>query len=250
MNEILTVATEAARQAGAYQREQFTTDSEYDYKAPGDPVSEIDYRSEEIIMNRLSSAFPDDQIISEESGTIGEGANRWIIDPLDGTSNYVRGIPDFTVSIALERDDQVDAGVIYRPMSDDLFVAARGTDTADMGAPIGVSETNSLTGALVAVPYSSSHKSRTGVWDVHRSLGSTVEGIRSTGSGALDLAHLATGITDVVYAFDQSVWDCAAGQLLVEIAGGEITGHDGRPPDIGDFIATNGVLQHEIETFI
>ncbi|MFC4542844.1 inositol monophosphatase family protein [Halosolutus amylolyticus] len=241
-NRYLDIAIEAARQAGRYQREQFGITLEYDYKSSGDPISRIDHESERLILDRLTAAFPDHAILSEERGTIGSGENRWIVDPLDGTSNYVRGIPDFAVSIALEVDDRLHTGVIYRPMSDDLYAATLESDgvVSEESTAIGVSETNALENALVSVPYSSACTDRAAVWETHRALGSNVEGLRSSGSGALDLAYLAAGRTDAACGFEQSEWDRAAGLLLVEAAGGEIARVD------GDFVASNRRLHGDV----
>jgi myo-inositol-1(or 4)-monophosphatase len=250
MSSYLTVAIDAATTAGAYQREQFGSVSDYEYKAPGDPLSEIDQESERMIIDRLSAEFPDHAILSEERGVVGEGDARWIVDPLDGTSNFLRGIRDFSVSIALELDGQVHTGVVYRPMSDDVFAATRGGESFAEGVTLGVSDTAALDSALVSVPYSSSNSRHEDVWATHRSLGTHVEGIRSSGSGALDLAYLAAGITDAACGFGQNEWDCAAGLLLVESAGGQITDHRGAPDYDGDFVASNRTLHDDVLTCV
>jgi len=247
MSEYLPVAIEAAKAAGEYQRDRFGEITEHDYKSPGDPVSEVDHRSEALITERLSSSFPKHAILSEESGMTGNHEATWVVDPLDGTSNYIRGLPDFTVSIALSIDGETAVGVVYRPVSDDLFAASKRSEPPDEAVSLGVSERDVVEEALVAVPYSSQHKDRDRVWETHRHFGSRAEGIRSSGSGALDLANLARGVTDVVYAFDQSEWDRTAGRFLVETAGGVVTGHDGDATSGGDFVASNGRL-HETAT--
>lgn len=242
MPEYLSVAVEAAKIAGEYQRRRFREISEHDYKSPGNPVSEMDHRSETLILEHLSSSFPNHAILSEESGRTGEHEAKWIVDPLDGTSNYLRGLPDFTVSIGLSIGGETELGVVYRPISDDLFAASKRSDPPDEAVTLGVSDRDATEAALVAVPYSSQHKDRDRVWETHRYFGSRAEGIRSSGSGALDLANLASGVTDLVYAFDQSEWDRTAGLFLVEAAGGVVTGHDGGVASDGDFIASNGAL--------
>lgn len=242
MPEYLSVAVEAAKIAGEYQRRQFREISEHDYKSPGNPVSEVDLRSETLIVDHLSSSFPNHAILSEESGMTGEHEVKWIVDPLDGTSNYLRGLPDFTVSIALSIGGETDLGVVYRPVSDDLFAASERSDPPEEAVALGISDRDATETALVAVPYSSQRKGRDRVWETHQYFGSRAEGIRSSGSGALDLANLASGVIDLVYAFDQSEWDRTAGQYLVEAAGGVVTGHDGGAASDGDFLASNGVL--------
>lgn len=246
MSGHLQVAVTAAQLAGQYQREQLDTISHHEYKSRGDPVSEVDLESERIILDHLSSEFPDYAILSEEAGAIGNSDKRWIVDPLDGTSNYIRNHPDFSVSIALELSGQLDTGVIYRPASDALFVATRNNGTDGCGRTLGVSDTDALANALVALPYSSSCKRREDIWSTHRSVGAKTEGMRLTGSGALDLAYLASGTFDAVYGFEQSLWDRAAGLLLVEMAGGQITDHRGRDDYAADFVASNGELHQDI----
>lgn len=255
----LNIAAEAARHAGLYQREQFGTIDDYQYKSPGDPISEIDHESERRILKRLTTEFPDHAVLSEERGLVGaddgDPTHKWIVDPLDGTSNYLREIPEFAVSIAFETEGTIEAGVVYRPMSDTLFAASRGGATAaDVeGVPLGVASTERLPSALVAIPYSSSYSERDAVWFAHQEFGSRVEGFRSSGSGALDLAYLAAGRIDAVIGFDQSRWDCAAGHLLAETAGATVTNFAGEPDYSDDFVATNGHLHtsvlDEIGTF-
>ena len=248
MVERLSVAVAAAREAGRYQREQFgtVTDDGYEYKSPGDPVSEIDHESERVIVERLRDAFPEHGLLSEERGVVAEGRGRWIVDPLDGTSNYLRGHPDFTVSIAYERDEALDTGVVYRPTSDELFAASRNGGVHDDSVALNTAGTSERESALVALPYSSSAPDRDDLWATHRALGSTVEGIRSSGSCALDLAYLAAGTIDAVCGFDQSRWDRAAGLALATLAGGRVTDHDGRDRSGENFVASNGPLHEEV----
>ncbi|PSP88143.1 inositol monophosphatase [Halobacteriales archaeon QS_4_69_34] len=246
MAEYLEAATEAARLAGTHQREQFGTLHGHEYKSPGDPVSAVDHESERLIIEHLTARFPGCAILSEERGGVGDGEERWIVDPLDGTSNYVRGHPAFSVSIALEIAGELRVGVVYVPMRDDLYAVSRDSEGFDDGPAIGVSETDRLDSALVAIPYSSSGTDRDDLWATHRTLGSAVEGLRSTGSGALDLAYLAAGITDAACGFGQSRWDRAAGLVLVEAAGGQVTDHEGRADHDGDFVASNGLLHGDV----
>jgi len=144
---------------------------------------------------------------------MGDHETKWIVDPLDGTSNYLRGLPDFTVSIGLSVGGETELGVVYRPVSDELFAASKRSEPPDEAVTLGVSDRDAIEEALVAIPYSSRNKDRDRVWETHRYFGSQVEGLRSTGSGALDLANLASGVTDIVYAFDQSEWDRTAGRF-------------------------------------
>lgn len=252
MSNFLDVAVSAARDAGAYQREHFGTIDNHEYKSPGDPISEVDHESERRIIEQLTTAFPDHAVLSEERGLvgadIGDPTHKWIVDPLDGTSNFLRESPEFAVSIALEVEGILEAGVVYRPMSDTLFAASRNDATpADVDSvPLDVARTERLTSALVAIPYSSSRLQRDAVWRTHRELGSRVEGLRSSGSGALDLAYLAAGRLDAVVGFDQSRWDCAAGFLLAETAGATVTNLAGEQDYGEDFVWTNGHLHSSV----
>lgn len=240
LSKALQTATEAARLAGEFQRSAFADDHEADYKGPGDPVSEIDLESERRILNHITDVYPSHAILSEERGEVGQREVRWIVDPLDGTSNYLRGLPDFCVSIALEVEGALRLGVVYRPMSDDVYAASLSGDSPPDGVPLTASGTTNPESALVSIPYSSSRADRDDVWTTHRALGSTIEGIRSTGSGALDLAYVAAGYTDAACGFNQSLWDRAAGEVLVEAASGRLTDHEGGANPGGDFLASNG----------
>lgn len=246
MTEYMETAVEAAQLAGAYQRTRFDSTREYEYKAPGDPVSEVDRESERLILDHLDDSYPDHAVLSEERGAVGDAARRWIVDPLDGTSNFVRGHPDFTVSIALEDDGELLTGVVYRPMSDDLYAVSRDRGVHEDSIALDVSRTERLDQAVVSIPYSSSCMKRAEVWETHRRLGSITEGVRATGSGALDLAYLAAGATDAVCGFEQSEWDRAAGLFLVEHAGGTVSDHQGATRHAGDFVASNASLHQAV----
>lgn len=250
MKDVLDTAIQAARRAGEYQRNNYTEPQQYQYKSEGDPVSEIDRESESRIIEFITDRHPSHAILSEETGAVGNSSHRWIVDPLDGTSNYVRGLPDFAVSIALEVDGTLQIGVVYRPLTDDLYAAARDGTTPDDGIALSTSATDRPESSLAAISYSSSRTDRGAVWETHRRVGSEVEGIRSSGSGALDLAYLAAGKIDAVCGFDQSRWDSAAGLLLIEAAGGSVThGVVGRESD-GDFVASNGQLHSNFIKYV
>lgn len=250
MAEFLRVAADAARRAGEYQREQFGSPVDFEYKSPSDPVSEVDRESDRRIEDRLLTAFPDHAVRSEERGRIGDdgATHTWIVDPLDGSANFLHGDPDFAVSIALAADDTVVAGVVYRPMSDTLYAAARTDDAvvADVegleNEAVGVSDRSRLQTAHVALPYPPSGARRDDVWATHRALGGAGAGIRTSGAAALDLSSLAAGRLDAVVGFDHRRWDVAAGLLLVELAGGRTVDRTDGHDEGGDFLATNGDL--------
>lgn len=248
MSEYLRVAAEAARLAGEYQRDRFGTTADHEYKSPGDPVSEVDHESERRIVDRILAAFPDHAVLCEERGLVGseEGEDTWIVDPLDGTSNFLRDDPDFAVSIALECENVLRAGVVYRPMSDTLYAASRDGPGGVDGTDIGVSPVDRLEQSFVALPYSPERADRDDIWTTYRALGERVEGIRTSGASALDLAYLATGRIDAVVGFDHRRWDCAAGVLLVDVAGGRVVDDTDGPDNTGDFAATNGHLHEAV----
>ncbi len=239
MSGHLQTAIEAARAAGDRQLAEFRTDG-IDYE-PADGAA-IDRESERLILSRLREAYPDHAVVTEETGVIGDGSDRWIVDPLDGTANYVRGVEAFAVSIAFERDNRLEAGVVYHPPSGTLYAASR--EAGVVGSTLGVSDTGRLSRGLVSVPYASASVDRNELWSTHRRLATRTAGIRSSGAGALDLARVAAGLTDAACGFDQHEWDRAAGLLLVELAGGRVTDHDGRDAPDGDFLVSNGRI-HE-----
>ena len=211
-----------------------------DGQRPIEGESAIDRESESLIVERLREAYPDHRVLTEEAGRIDGGGARWIVDPLDGTANYLRGLPAFAVSIAFERDGQVEAGVVYHPPRDELYAATRDGWVPEEAVSLGVSAVTDTERAFVSVPYASDSLDRPALWDSQRRIARQVAGVRSTGAGALDLATVAAGRTDAACGFDQHEWDRAAGLLLVAAAGGRVTDHCGGRPVGGDFLASNG----------
>lgn len=202
-------------------------------KAPKDLVSEADLASQDAIYEIIHEAFPDHDFLGEEDET-GNHENRksdfrWIVDPLDGTVNYVHRLPAFSVSVALEHCGQVQAGVVYDPIANECYSAVRGEGAFLNGERISVSACDSLRTALVVASLS------TGVSrdspEIDRFLNVLVEcqALRRLGSAALNLAYLAAGRLDAYWATSVKVWDVAAGVLLVQEAGGFLTGVEGEP---------------------
>lgn len=227
----LSAAKKAARGAGAILRGGFGQAHSVRMKGPTDPVTEMDQAAEEYILHLLRAATPNYGFLAEESGTIpGKAEVRWIIDPLDGTVNYSRGSPWFGVSIALERAGELEVGVVYAPLRDELFVARRGGGATLNGHPIRVHPTESLASAVLSTgfPYDA--------WTRPEDLGAEVGyfvkrvlGIRSTGSAALALASVAAGRYDAHWEAGLSPYDTAAGILLVREAGGRVSDYAGSP---------------------
>jgi myo-inositol-1(or 4)-monophosphatase len=205
-----------------------------------DFASEVDRAAEAEIIRELKRAFPGHAILAEESGEIGKAKQVWVIDPLDGTHNYLRGFPHFSVSIALLENGEPMHGVVYDPLRDELFTASRGDGAYLNDRRIRVSPRTELTGALLATgfPYRQRAHIDTQI-GMTRALLDQAEDIRRTGSAALDLAYVANGRFDGYFESGLQPWDMAAGCLLVREAGGrfcDFVGRDGLP-DSGNLVA-------------
>ncbi|CAA9579742.1 MAG: Inositol-1-monophosphatase [uncultured Thermomicrobiales bacterium] len=247
----LPVAVAAAREAGALLRERFGRPHDVRLKGAVDLVTEADTGAEALIAARLRAAFPDHRLLGEEGARGAEGGGSgavspygWVVDPLDGTTNYAHGFPHFAVSIALERDGAPLVGVVYDPIRDELFAAASGAGATLNGGPIRVSATDRPIAAMLATGFAYDLAERGAQAVVWRSLLDRVQSIRQTGSAALNLAYVAAGRLDGYWERPLRPWDMAAGALLVTEAGGRVTDPAGGPFDpYGDgALATNGPL--------
>jgi myo-inositol-1(or 4)-monophosphatase len=227
MHPLLNVAFAAARHAGKTMMRQFErvdtlTITE---KHKNDFVTEVDKQAERIIIDALQQAFPEHGILSEESGSVKQNDEYlWIIDPLDGTQNYIRGIPQFSISIALQYKGQIEHGLVYDPAKDELFSASRGQGTRLNDHRLRVSQTQQLDQALLGTGFPFRHPHYLN--DYLRSfekLYPSVCDIRRMGSAALDLAYVAAGRFDGFWEYGLSPWDIAAGSLLVTEAGGFVS---------------------------
>ena len=243
-------AVEIAREAGAFLKERLHAAHTIDFKGEINLVTEVDRFSEEIITSRIQELFPDHDIIAEECTNITRGSDyRWIIDPLDGTTNYAHGYPVFCVSIALQRMGEVILGVIYHPMLEELFVAERGEGAFLQKKEIHVSTTKCLTEGLVATgfPYDVRENCRDALTYFNEMI-PKAQAIRRAGSAALDLAYLAAGRFDGFWELRLQPWDTAAGWLMVEEAGGVVTDFSGNPYclESPDIVASNGRIHEEL----
>ncbi len=240
----LHLAIETAREAGALLLERVDGPLETRQKgARGDLVTIADRASETLIVERLLAGFPDSAILGEEGGThAGTSGERWIVDPLDGTTNYAHGYPMYCVSIAYERAGEVLAGVIYAPRLGELFAAAKGRGATRNGAPIRVSAAGTLDDALVCTGFVPARYERNGANFAR--LSHLAQAVRRDGSAALDAAFVACGTFDAFWEFDLKAWDVAAGGLIVREAGGTVTAIDGSAYAVegGSFLATNGAI--------
>ena len=207
-----------------------------------DFVSEVDKLAEAEIIKELRRAYPDHAILAEESGATGKGPLTWVIDPLDGTHNYLRGIPHFSVSIALLEKGVPIHAVVFDPLRDELYTASKGDGAYINDRRMRVSKRENLGGAMIATGFPFRHREHlTAQLDMTRALLGQAEDIRRSGSAALDLAYVAAGRYDGYFEIGLKPWDMAAGVLLVHEAGGrycDFAGRDGIPAS-GNIIAGN-----------
>jgi myo-inositol-1(or 4)-monophosphatase len=239
----LQVALAAAEASARLLRRGFGRVHQVSHKGLVDLVTEQDRRSEETIVAMIRQAFPDHAILAEESGRNGQSATcRWIVDPLDGTTNYAHGYPVFCVSIAYEEAGQLTLGVIVDVLRRERFVAQRGQGATLNGRPIQVSATETLIESLVETgfPYDRARMAR--ALAQFNQLAYLTQGLRRAGAAALDLAYVAAGRADGFWEATISPWDVAAGALLVQEAGGTVSRLDGSPyrVDCTEIAATNG----------
>ena len=250
MHPMLNIAVRAARSAGniiARYADQVDTLS-VSNKSPNDFVSEVDQRAEQEIIRIIHKAYPEHAILAEESGQHEGNEYEWIIDPLDGTTNFLYGFPQFAVSIALRHKGRLEQAVVYDPMRQELFTASRGGGATLNGRRIRVTNRGSLEGALLGtgIPFRESQA----IWndayfDMMKSLIPSSAGIRRAGSAALDLAYVASGRLDGFWELGLNLWDIAAGVLLIEEAGGLISGIAGKP----DHLETGHVVSGNPRVF-
>ncbi|MCB1464392.1 MAG: inositol monophosphatase [Nitratireductor sp.] len=228
LNVMVNAATKAgrglARDFGEVQNLQVSV------KGPGDFVSSADRRAEDVIRTELQKARPDYGLLMEESGTI-EGRDkqhRWIVDPLDGTTNFLHGIPVFAISIALEREGQIVAGVIYNPAMDELYVAERGQGAFFNDRRLRVAGRRELATCVVGTGIPHLGKREHGKFlEQQRRVMLEVSGVRRMGAAALDLAYVAAGRLDGFWEQGLSAWDIAAGVLMIREAGGYVSDFSG-----------------------
>ncbi len=225
MHPMLNIAVRAARQAGNIIARSFPhVDSlSVDTKSRNDFVSDVDRLAEQEIINTIHKAYPDHAILAEESGSSGDSEYVWIIDPLDGTTNFLHGFPQFAVSIALSFRGKLDQAVVYDPISQDLYTASRGAGAQLNGRRIRVASRKTLDGALLGTGFPFKDNGLLDTYlDTFKALFGDTAGIRRPGSAALDLAYVAAGRIDGFWEFALNPWDMAAGALLIQEAGGKV----------------------------
>ncbi|HFE32469.1 MAG TPA: inositol-1-monophosphatase [Gammaproteobacteria bacterium] len=245
MHPMLNIAVRAARRAGNHIARASDDIDRLDIvtKAPNDFVSQVDQQAEQIIIEILRDAYPDHSILAEESGEQGNDPEyQWIIDPLDGTTNFLHGFPQFAVSIALKVRGRLEQAVVYDPMRQELFTASRGAGAQLNDRRIRVSKHRGLDGALLGTgfPFKQQHH-LDAYLATFRALFPMTAGIRRPGSAALDLAYVAAGRLDGFWEIGLSPWDSAAGALLIQEAGGLVSDFGGGNAylDSGNVVAGN-----------
>lgn len=236
MHPMLNTAVSAARDAGTiiFRNMERGRDLSINIKGRNDFVSEIDHHAESAIIKRIQKAYPHHGILAEESGYHGPGSIEdeflWIIDPLDGTTNYIHGFPQFAVSIALQYHGKLEQAVIYDPLKNELFTASRGNGAQLDGRRIHVSKQSRLSEALLGTGFPYREFEYIDIYlESFRTLMTSTAGIRRAGAAALDLAYVACGRLDGFWEFGLKPWDMAAGALLIQEAGGfvfDMTGSD------------------------
>jgi myo-inositol-1(or 4)-monophosphatase len=250
LEEYARQAEEIAREAGAILRERFDKPHEVRFKGTIDMVTEADQAAEDLIASRLRVACPDHDLLCEEGarGVSGQSLYRWVVDPLDGTTNFAHGLPTFAVSIALEESGTPVIGVVYDPMRDELFAAQRGQGATLNGSPIRVSAIDKLIGSILATGFSYDFERRALQAETWRDFLTQVQAIRQTGSSALNLCYIAAGRLDGYWERGIAPWDVAAGALMVMEAGGTVTDFRGDPfrSDDREIVASNGRLHRDL----
>ncbi|TIR27040.1 MAG: inositol monophosphatase [Mesorhizobium sp.] len=250
---ILNVMVQAAMKAGRSLSRDFgeVQNLQVSMKGPGDYVSQADRKAEEILFTELTKARPGYAFLMEERGLIeGEdGQHRWIVDPLDGTTNFLHGIPLFAISIALERQGQIVAGVVYNPAMDELYTAERGGGAFMNDRRLRVAGRTKLIDTVIGCGVPHLGRGQHGNFLVElRNVMAEVSGVRRLGSASLDLAYVAAGRMDGFWETGLSAWDVAAGILLIREAGGFISDFAGGQNmlDGGSIVAGNETIQRAL----
>ncbi len=243
------IALQAATDAGEKLLSLFNTDIERHRKGKNDIVTEADLVAEKIILDIIKKNFPSHNIISEEAGTEENNSDyTWVIDPLDGTINYTQGIEEYSVSIALEHNNEIIIGVIYRPESNEIFFAEKGKGAYKNNKKISVSTESHLEDMMISTDSSSQEPARSHIFQTLNYIRDNFRHVRIFGSSSLHLCRIASGQLDFYYKHQYSHWDFAAGKLIVEEAGGKVTDLLGNPitKNSQNILASNGIRHKDI----
>ncbi|MDD5557111.1 MAG: inositol monophosphatase family protein [bacterium] len=248
--DFIETAVRAARAAGAIIARDFGSPTAVRFKGRTNPVTETDLRAEETILSAIRARHPSHDILTEEAQQAAKGSPYlWIVDPMDGTTNFTHGYPFVCVSVALYREGEPLAGVVYDPLRDELFLAGRGTGATANGAPIRVSLVDSFEGSLLCTgfPYRLREEPRDNFRNFE-GLSLRAQGVRRDGSAALDLCYVAAGRLDGFWERELKPWDTAAAVLILREAGGRVTDYAGGEfsPFMAEIVATNGRIHDEM----
>jgi myo-inositol-1(or 4)-monophosphatase len=250
MSEFLETAIVAARMAGEFMKKRFGQAHRIEKKGEIDLVTDVDRESEEMIRRIIQQRFPDHRFRAEEGTEYsGQSPYLWLVDPLDGTTNYAHGFPFFCVSIALMKENEIVAGCVYNPIILELFTAEKGAGAFLNGSKISVSQTDTLGDSFLATgfPYDIRDSKETNLREF-ADFAVSARAIRRAGSAALDLAYVACGRFDGYWEMKLSPWDISAGILLVEEAGGHVSDWLGQKYEInqGIILASNGKIHEQM----
>lgn len=249
--KFLDFAISLAKKCGKIISESFRKTHSVRYKGPVDIVTEVDIASQHLAVNSIQKTFPGHSILAEEENIdiSNETKFKWIIDPLDGTTNYAHGVPIFCFSIALEVDSEVVLGCAYNPVLNELFYAAKGNGAYFNGKKINVSKNDCLEKSLLSTGFPYDKKSNPdNNFDHFRDISISVRGIRRLGSAVLDLCYTAAGFIDGYWELNLNPWDMAAGSLMVKEAGGIVSDFCKKPLNIYNrrILASNGLIHDKL----
>ena len=249
MTSFVETATQVAYEAGSLLRHYFERRVRFEMKGEFDLVTEADRASEKLVIERLKQHFPSHGIVAEEGGGHeSDSGYRWYVDPLDGTTNFAHGYPIWNVTLALEKDGELIAGVIFDPTRDEMFNAERGSGTFLNGRREQVSEVPRVADSLMCTGFPNHNRATNPNIHFFHELAMSAHGVRRGGSAAIDLAHVASGRLDGFWEIGLSPWDMAAGILLVTEAGGVCTDMKGDPHQLKSphLLVDNGLIHDEL----
>jgi len=248
-SEFVPAIEAIAREAGELLMGYFARHVKIEYKGDVDVVTEADRASEALIMDRLQARFPRHDVVAEEGARRETGSDyKWYVDPLDGTTNFAHGFPVFCISMGLEHKGQLIAGVVCDPARGEMFSAEKGSGAYLNQRRIHVSKTARLVESLVGTGFPSHKRHQNPNIHFYHQITLRTHGVRRAGSAALDLASVASGRFDGFWEFNLNPWDLAAGVLLVEEAGGQVSGFFGQPFRLQDrdVVASNGLIHPDL----
>jgi myo-inositol-1(or 4)-monophosphatase len=251
--EYLDFAIELARAGGDVLKHYMTREKQVELKSRANLVTIADKESEALVIQRIKERYPNHAILAEESGPSGSGEGKWIIDPLDGTTNFAHQYPFFCVSVAFEQRGEILCGAVYDPLRDEMFSGARGRGSFVNGQQLRVSDTEKLGSALVMTgfPYTVREKIRVAMSQFEAFILES-QAVRRGGSAALDLCYVALGRCDGFWEMDLHPWDTAAGKVILEEAGGLLTDFSGNSfsPYMREILASNGKIHREMTSVL